>query len=56
MLNISQMLCIIFGHNWQMYFRYNRSADFKCSRCGGLKKSFGFPSKWGKARYINQKN
>lgn len=43
MITIPQMLCIIFGHRYKLYFRYNKSADYKCERCNGITKSFGTP-------------
>ena len=57
MITISQMLCIVFGHKYQLYFRYNMSADYKCERCNGITKSFGTPSNYQKVRhYPNQLN
>lgn len=45
------MLCIIFGHKYELYFRYNMSADYKCKRCNGITKSFGTPSNYKKVRH-----
>ena len=51
MISITQMLCIIFGHKYKLYFRYNMSADYKCERCNGITKSFNIPSNYKKVRH-----
>jgi hypothetical protein len=57
MISITQMLCIIFGHKYKLYFRYNISADYKCERCNGITKSFNIPSNYKKVRhYIKVSN
>lgn len=56
MITISKMLCIIFGHKYKLYYRYNMSADYKCERCNGITKSFGTPSSYQKVRHYPNQN
>ena len=50
---MKKIFCFLFGHTWNIYYKYNSSTKFKCCICKGYTHKFGtcYPNRYIKAWY-----